>query len=62
MDQTADRHFLKRIDARVKQREPEHVEFNSTSGFRELYTQAGLTYIAARWIAYPIKAHLGQKR
>lgn len=61
LDVTADDFLIRWINHRVRQREPEHVQFYGGQEYRTLSAAARLKYLNSQWVAYPLKIHIIEK-
>jgi ubiquinone/menaquinone biosynthesis C-methylase UbiE len=61
MDLTADGPLMRRIDARVRAKEPEHVRFYSSREYRSMFGEALLRHVASRITMPPVKVHIAEK-
>ena len=61
MDVTANSRLMRRIDERVRRREPEHVKFYSTAEYRTMFEDAGLKHVCTQTVWPPEKVHIAGK-
>ena len=63
LDVTADDFLIRRVDARVRANEKEHVKFYGSGEYKTMFANTGLSHIASRRlkIFYPLKVHIGEK-
>jgi ubiquinone/menaquinone biosynthesis C-methylase UbiE len=60
-DVTTDGFIVKMVDKLSSKREPEHVKYYSTQDYKEIFAKAKLKYVDGKFIAYPLKVHIGKK-
>jgi ubiquinone/menaquinone biosynthesis C-methylase UbiE len=61
LDVTTDDCFMRWMDRRVRQREPEHVHFYSSREYQALFLAAQLKPLGDRTISYPLKVHIAEQ-
>ena len=61
VDVATDDGFMRWVDHRVKSNEPEHVHFQSSREYRELFSSAGITMLNQKWLIYPLRVQIGKK-
>ncbi len=61
LDVTSDDYFISWINRIVKKKEKAHVNFYSTSEYKNMFLKSGLRHVESKKLIYPLRLHIAEK-